>query len=572
MRPYRRQMTRMLLVSLAGTAAMIAVPLVVRGVVDGPVRRHQPGALLLLGVLAVIYGTLEAAFIFIRRWTQSETALGMETTLRRDLYEHLQRLPISFHERWQSGQLLSRATSDLAVLRRFLCFGLIFSIVNSLALAVGLGLLLRLDWPLGTLVAGSAVPIVFVNRRFCGQHLLIARRMQDQQGDLATFVEESARGIRVIKAFGRRQHMGRKFSEHANRLYQTAIGKNRLLATCSSQLDLIPNVTLGLVIAIGAVEVAEHRLSLGGLVAFVSLQTVLLWPIQSFGWIIATGQEAMTAADRVYEVLDITPSITDSPGAVVVHPRSVTGRIRFEQVGFAYPDHDGGRGRTVLTGVDLNIIPGETIAVVGATGCGKTALVSLVPRIYDVTAGRITIDDRDIRDYTLDSLRSIVGTAFEDPTLFSMSVRENLTLGHHDASESAIAEAIAVAQADFVYDLPWGLNTRIGEQGLSLSGGQRQRLALARAVLGRPRVLVLDDPLSALDVHTEARIEAALARILRETTALLVVHRPSTVVLADRVAWISDGTIRAVGTHSHLMATIPAYRAVLSASTREEVS
>jgi ATP-binding cassette subfamily B protein len=239
----------------------------------------------------------------------------------------------------------------------------------------------------------------------------------------------------------------------------------------------------------------------------------------------------------------------------------VRGALRFEGIQFAYP----GAGAPILRGVDLDVQPGETLAIVGTTGCGKTTLVSLVPRLIDATAGRITLDGRDIRDTTLDSLRSVVGVAFEEATLFSMSVRENLALGRPNATDAEIAEALSVAQADFVYDLPWGLTTRVGEQGLSLSGGQRQRLALARAVLGKPRLLVLDDPLSALDVHTESLVEEALARVLAGTTAILVVHRPSTVALADRVALLSDGVITAVGTHSHLLATVPAYRDVLSA-------
>ena len=274
-----------------------------------------------------------------------------------------------------------------------------------------------------------------------------------------------------------------------------------------------------------------------------------------------------TAADRIYEVFDLKPSIVDSPGAVALPPEQVLGRLRFERVQFRYSDAD----QPVLRRIDLDVAPGETIAIVGVTGSGKTSLVSLVPRLNDVTGGRITLDGHDIRELTLDSLRAVVGVAFEEATLFSMSVRENLTLGRADATDEEIAEALAVAQAEFVYELPWGLDTRVGEQGLSLSGGQRQRLALARAVLGKPRVLVLDDPLSALDVHTEALVEEALARVLHGTTALVVVHRPSTVALADRVALLSDGEIVAVGTHSELLATVPEYRAVLSASVDSDL-
>jgi ATP-binding cassette subfamily B protein len=292
---------------------------------------------------------------------------------------------------------------------------------------------------------------------------------------------------------------------------------------------------------------------------------MLIWPIDALGWIIANGQEAMTAADRIYEVFDVQPSIVDEPEAVRRRPAEVEGLLRFEGIGFTFPGAD----RPVLNSVDLEVRPGETLAVVGVTGSGKTSLVSLVPRLYDVTEGRITLDGTDIRGLRLDSLREIVGFAFEEPTLFSMSVRENLTLGRPDASDEEVAEALAVAQAEFVHELPWGLDTRVGEQGLSLSGGQRQRLALARAVLGKPRVLVLDDPLSALDVHTEALVEEALAQVLHGTTALIVVHRPSTVALADRVALLSGGAITAVGTHSELLASVPEYRAVLSAASLE---
>jgi ATP-binding cassette subfamily B protein len=382
--------------------------------------------------------------------------------------------------------------------------------------------------------------------------------MQDEQGDLATQVEESARGLRTVKSFGRQAFMSGQFGAGADRLRDTAVAKGRQLAGTSAQFDLIPNLTLAAVLVVGAIEVAGGRLTIGELVAFVTLQLMLIWPIESLGWIIGNAQEAMTASDRIYEVLDAPPSIMDRQNAR--RAGRVAGEVCFDNVRFSYP----GSSVPVLRGITLTVRPGETLAVVGTTGCGKTTLVSLVPRLYDVTAGRITLDGRDIRDLRLDSLREVVGVAFEEPTLFSMSVRENLALGRTDATDDEIHEALALAQADFVEDLPWGLDTRVGEQGLSLSGGQRQRLALARAILSRPRVLVLDDPLSALDVHTEALVEKALAGVLADTTALLVVHRPSTIALADRVALLSGGVIAATGTHSELLATVPAYRAVLS--------
>jgi ATP-binding cassette, subfamily B, bacterial len=370
-------------------------------------------------------------------------------------------------------------------------------------------------------------------------------------------VEEGAHGLRVIKAFGRAEHVFSRFDERALRLQATSLEKVRVSARFWTFLEVIPNVALIIVLGFGAIAAGQGRLTMGTLVAFITLMLSLVWPVASLGFLLSMTQEAMTAADRITEVLDTEPSVPDG-SLELVHPQ---GRLRFRGVGFRFPDgrHD------VLHDVNLDLAAGETIAVVGATGSGKTVLTSLVPRLYDVTAGSVTIDGHDLRSLTLDSLRTVVATAFEDPTLFSMSVRENLTLGHPDASADQVAEALEVAQAGFVHELPWGLDTRIGEQGMSLSGGQRQRLALARAVLARPTVLVLDDTLSALDVHTEALVEQALRRVLVDVTAIVVAHRASTVLLADRVALLQDGTITHVGTHAELLAEVPAYRSLLAA-------
>jgi ATP-binding cassette subfamily B protein len=559
-------MVTMVAAAALGVGASIVVPLVTQRVVDGPVMDGDPSGLPLLGALALGLGVAEALMAFIRRWIHATVAAGLENQIRTDLYAHLQRLPIAFHDQWQTGQLVSRAGSDLSVIRRFISFGLIFLLINTATYVTVSILLINLYWPLGVLVAFGAVPLGFISRRFEQRYLVMSRRMQDQQDEVATFVEESAVGIRAIKSFGRRRHVAARFDRGAAGLRDLGVGKARLVARYWPLFDIVPNVLLATVLVVGSLAVARGDLTIGGLVAFVTLMLMLVWPIDSLGWLLTTGQEAATAADRLYEVLDTKPSIVDRPGAVEV--RDGRGHLRFEGVGFRYPD----AAAPVLHDIDLDVRPGETLALVGVTGSGKTSLTALVPRLYDVTAGRITLDGRDIRDLRLGSLRRLVSTAFEDPTLFSASVRENLTLGRPDSTDDEVAEALRIAQAEFVHELPWGLATRIGEQGLSLSGGQRQRLALARAVLGRPRVLVLDDPLSALDVHTEALVEAALTRVLAGTTAVLVVHRPSTVALADRVALLEGGTITAVGTHSVLMATVPSYRSVLSATADERAA
>jgi ATP-binding cassette subfamily B protein len=566
LRPYTFQMVLMALAAGGAMGAGIVIPLVIQAVVDGPVRHREAGALPLLGLAALAFGIAEAVLNFVRRWIQSNAALGMEAEIRSALYAHLQRLSVAFHGRWQSGQLLSRATTDLSVIRRFLSFGLIFLLVNAITYVTVIVLLLRLYWPLGLLVAVTAIPLFAAAKHFGHQYLQVSRRQQDQQGDLATEIEETAHGMRTIKAYGRSLEVFRRFDRRARLLHDTAVGKARLVARFWALLELVPTVTLGVVLVVGAVAVHAGDLTLGGLVAFASLHLMLAWPIEAMGWILANGQEAMTAADRVYEVFDAEPTVVDSPAAVPLERPE--GRLRFEGVGFRYPDGEF----AVLHGVDLTIEPGETLALVGVTGSGKTTLANLVPRLHDPTRGRVTIDGHDLRDVTLESLRRRVATAFEDPVLFSMSIRENLTLGRPDASGEDLAEALRVTRAEFVYDLPWGLDTRIGEQGMSLSGGQRQRLALARAVVVKPAVLVLDDPLSALDVHTEQQVEEALRRVLAGTTALVVAHRPSTVALADRVALLEDGRIAAVGRHTDLLETVPAYRAVLSAKADEEVT
>jgi ATP-binding cassette subfamily B protein len=562
LRPHIAAMTIMLLTALAGVGLSIAIPLVTKAMIDGPIAHHEVGPIVPLGLLALGLGVLEAFFVWWRRWVQSEAVLEVETAIRRDLYARLQELPMGFHGQWQSGQLLSRVTNDLSSIRRFTGFGLLFLIINVTQLVVVTGVLLHMYWPLGLVVAAASLPIIYLSNRFERKYVLVSRRVQDEQGDLATKAEEGAVGIRVIKSFGRSRHMSRQYDAAARSLYETSMDKVRLSAKFWTFLEVIPNLAVVVVLLLGALGVGRGDLTLGTLVAFITLMLSLVWPIASLGYILAMAQEAMTAAARVLEIFDTEPTIV-SGTRVLESPR---GHLRFEGVGFAFPDQPD---EPVLRDVDLEVAPGETVAIVGATGSGKTTLTALVPRLYDVTAGRVTIDGVDVRELELTDLRTVVATAFEEPTLFSMSARENLTLGRSDATEEEIEQALDVAQAQFVHDLPWGLDTRIGEQGMSLSGGQRQRLALARAVLAQPRILVLDDTLSALDVHTEKLVEEALRRVLADATGIVVAHRASTVLLADKVALLQGGTITHVGRHSELLATVPAYRELLAADAEE---
>jgi ATP-binding cassette subfamily B protein len=560
LRPYRGYLIFMLVVATAAMIVQSIVPLVTARLIDGPIARHDTAGMYPLIGLALLFGVAEAFLFAIRRRAMTFSALAIESDLRRDFYERLQHLPVSFHDRWPSGQLLSRVTADLSTLRRFVGFMAVFFVANIAVIAVILAMLIRLHPVLGLSVLLAMLPLVVGARYYERRYNAQARRAQDLNGDLATGVEESVLGIRVIKSFGRRAELLRTFTGDSDRLRRAELSKNTTLAQFWTLIGTYPQLILAGVTFFGILAVSKHSLTTGELVAFITLQLRLNWPLMSMGWLMAGTEEAVAATARLFEVFDSVNDITD-PAEPAVLPAGRDGaRLTFEGVAFRFP----GAANDTLSQIDLEIEPGETMALVGATGAGKTVLTSLVSRLHDVSAGVIRIDGRPITELALDELRACVSVAFEDPTLFSASVRENIALGRPDADDADIAEAIEIARAGFVYDLPFGVHTRVGEQGLSLSGGQRQRLAVARAVLGRPRILVLDDPLSALDVHTEALVEQELRRVLVSTTALIVAHRASTVLLADRVALLDGGRIVAVGRHSELLASNRLYRELLS--------
>ncbi len=560
LRPEIWKLAAMLAAAIIAVCAEISIPLFIKAVIDGPIQHGDRAALIPLGLAVAALGVTQALLSFYRRWVQAHAITELERRMRDDIYAHLQHLHAGFHDEWQSGQLLSRATTDLSAIRRFAGFGLVFFITNIVTFVVVVVLLIRLNWWLGVLTGLVFMPVLVLCLKFERRYRVLSRRAQDQEGDLATYVGESATGIRVLKALGRRDEAALRHRHQADRVYRTQVAKARLRGTFWAGLDLVPNAVIGLILLLGALAVGRSVLTLGGLVAFITLTLQLVWPIEAMGYILASGQEAATAAQRVYELLDAEPAIT-GPDRPAARPRRGPGRLTFDRVSFRYP----GATRPVLDGISLDVAPGETVALVGGTGSGKTTLLSLVPRLADVTGGAILLDGTDIRKIPVPQLRAAVGCAFEDPTLFSASVRENVSLGVPDATDEQILAAIEAAQAGFVSSLPWGLDTRIGEQGMSLSGGQRQRIALARAILTRPSVLLLDDPLSALDVHTEAKVTAALRGLLGTSTTLIVAHRPSTVLLADRVALLDGGVVAALDSHRNLLRREPRYRALMSA-------
>ncbi|EXJ50452.1 ABC transporter ATP-binding protein [Microbacterium sp. MRS-1] len=558
--------------ALVASLLALSIPLVLEVLVQGPIAAGASATgdrnqLVWGAALILVLGLLEAVMVWLRRWFVLAPSTKVEYDLRTSFYQRLQRLPVAFHDRWQSGQLLSRMMQDISMLRRWMAFGIVLLVVNLLTILVGMALLFRWHWALGVTFLVVCAPLWYAGYRFEKTYGTLARQSQDQAGDLATSVEESVHGIRVLKAFGRGKHALLKFTRQAETLRETELSKARAVGWIWFWLVLLPEIAFALCLGVGIVLQQLGQLGIAELVAFFAMATVLRWPMESIGFLFSFLLDARTASDRIFEVFDEENTITD-PAAPVVLGAS-RGALAFEGVHFRYQDA-AARERDLLDGIDLTLVPGETMALVGLTGSGKTTLTTLPARLYDVTAGRVTIDGVDVRDLTLKELRTHVGMAFEDSTLFSQTVRENVLLGREDLApgsaqaEAVLREALAVAQAGFVDELPDGVDTIIGEEGLSLSGGQRQRLALARAIAVRPAVLVLDDPLSALDVDTEALVEDALRDVMADTTTLVIAHRPSTVTLADRVALLEEGRITAVGTHTELLRTSEHYRHVIS--------
>ena len=567
--------------AIAGAIVALSIPVVLSWIVDGPLTTNDPNQIFpAVGLIAAL-GVLEAILVALRRWLVLKPGTHVDGKMRTDIHDHLQRLPVSFHDKWQSGQLLSRAMSDVSTVRRWLSFGFVMLTVNVITLVIGFSMLFVWNPVLGAVFTLCALPMFYFGIRFDFRYRKLSRAGQDQAGDVATAVEESVHGIRVLKSFGRSTYAIDNFTDRATSLRATELVKGRANGNLALSLTALQAFAYAMTLLVGIYLASTGAITVGTLFAFFTTVAVLRWPIDSIGYLMQLTIDARNALDRFFEVMSAPVRVHEAEQPVSLPAAS--GALVFENVHFRFDDANETRAATtpdLLRGVNLEVRPGETMALVGLTGCGKTTLTALTTRLYDVTGGRILIDGIDIRDVRLTDLRTRVAMAFEDATLFSASVRENVMLGRPDLllatdemsrerAETLLAQALDIAQAEFVYQLPDGLDTKIGEEGLSLSGGQRQRLALARAIVTQPAVLVLDDPLSALDVTTEQLVEAALRRVLAATTALIVAHRPSTVMLADRVALLHDGVIADVGTHTELLARSALYRHVMLSESDE---
>lgn len=557
-----------MLTAFAATLTALAMPQVLSWLVNDVIAGGASmTVVLIVGVIVVGLGLLEAVFLYLRRVFTIDPAARVEYGMRTGLFAHLQRLPLAFHDAWESGQLLSRTMTDLNFLRRWLGFGLIMLFTDVVTIIAGIVLMWRSAGILSLIYLCGALPLIVMVWQFTLRFQRISRLGQDQAGDLATNVEQSVHGIRVLKAFGRADHALEQYSELADKVRDTEVRKGRLTAAFDAILLVLPELALGVALLVGLFHVAEGEITIGGLSAFFATAMILTGSVTMLGQQLGNAAAAVAILDRHDEVAGEVPSIVDPEHPEPFTAAQARGELEFRGVAFRYQDAQ--EGDEILRTIDLKVRRGETLAIVGVTGSGKSTLLQLVPRLYDVTAGAVIVDGHDVRNVSLEELRAATAVAFEDATLFSGSVRENVMLGAdpshtEEEAESLLNLALATADAGFAYDLPNGLDTRIGEQGLSLSGGQRQRIALARAIAVRPKILLLDDPLSALDTATEERVTGRLREVLEGTTTLVVAHRTSTVALADRVALIDDGRVIAVGTHAELMERDPRYRFVMA--------
>ncbi|NJC56813.1 ATP-binding cassette subfamily B protein [Brevibacterium marinum] len=554
-----------LALTLLANAIQLVIPLITGHIIDGPIADRELSGLWLpvLGVLAI--GIAEAVALWGRRILVAPVVAQWEITWRSRLFERLQYTSVAVHDSWESGQLLSRAINDLSQLRRFFAFGIPFLVATPLVIIIGTIVLTVLQPVFGLIILIMAVPTVATVTVFEKRYRTVSRRSQDTVGEITTEVEESIQGIRILKSFGRSPWAAQRFSRLSRRFQGLEVRKAKLDSWFWSVLILLPTLAQAAIVAVGTWGVVQGWTTIGTVVAAVTISMVLRMPIEMLGFLLADALMALTAAARYWEVIDIRHDITDADGRIEDTPDvgRYTGELDFADVDFHFADTD----RDTLRSLDLHIDPGQTVAIVGPTGSGKTTLASLIPRLQDVTGGSVRIDGTDIRDLPVNEVRNLVSVAFEDPILFSTSVAENVSMGAPGVDEDAIWQALEITAArDFVERLPEGLDTQVGEQGLSLSGGQRQRLALARAVIGQPRILVLDDPLSAVDVDTEDRVQRALREILPDSTTLIIAHRPSTSALADAVAVLDGGRIVALGTHEELLESSPLYRELMGAS------
>jgi ATP-binding cassette subfamily B protein len=564
-------------VGLAWTAAKVTVPSLVQGAIDHAILPRDSEALVRWAIAIFGAAVVAAAFTGLRRYWAFRESRMVEARLRDRLFAHIQRLHFAYHDRTQTGELMSRSNTDLQQIQSLIVL-IPLTISNAVTVAAVTVILAVINWQLALLALGSLPLLNYLGKRFSTRLHPEVLAIQSESAQLASVVEESVSGVRVVKGFGSQGVQARRLATEAGDVYGASMAAARVRARYLPAMELLPNIGLILVLGYGGHQVLTGTLTLGQLVEFNVYIYLLIWPLRMLGMIVAQGQRAVASAERVAEVLHAEPVVVDpahpvslprpsSPNGDGTRSHKGLGAVRFEGVTFAYE----GRADPVLDGLDLTIDAGESIAIVGPTGSGKSTIARLLPRFYDIGDGCITLDGVDVRAVSLTELRRAVGLVFEETFLFSDTIAGNIAFADPDADPARIEQAARLAGAhEFVQELPDGYATEIGERGFSLSGGQRQRIAIARALLADPRVLILDDATSSVDPTKEHEIRDALAEVMLDRTTIVIAHRPATIALADRVVLLDGGAVVADGTHSGLLATSERYREVLAAAEARE--
>jgi ABC-type multidrug transport system fused ATPase/permease subunit len=556
LRPYRWSLALSIALAVGSQAASLGLIRLTQSVIDEAIRpRDERMLLILVGVIAGL-GALKAVLMVARRFISGRQALGVEFDMRNALYSHLLRLSFGFYDRHQTGQLMSRATVDLQGVRFFLGYGLIFFSQNLLTILGAVALMLWTDWRLSLIAFAIAPAVIWLAYRYSRVSHPVLRDVQQRMADVATVAEENIVGVHVVKSFAQEEQEAAKFSRRSEAVFERTIDANRQRSLYVPLLSFVPLLAQAAVLLGGGWMVVHNQLTVGEFFAFNLYVSMLIMPLRMLGMWIGQSQRATASGERIFQILDEPEEIAARPEAPPLPPGE--GRVAFEGVTFGYH-----RERPVLQDIELEIEPDQNIAIIGHTGSGKTTLTALVPRFYDATEGRVTVDGADVRDVTLTSLRRAIAVISQDPFLFSTTVRENIAFGAPDATDEGIERAARLAQAhEFVAELPQGYDTVIGERGITLSGGQRQRIAIARAIVTNPRILILDDATASVDATTEAKIRLGLREAMRGRTTLIIAHRLSTISLADEIVVLDHGRVAARGTQAELAETSPVYREI----------
>jgi len=546
------------------TGFALAVPWLLAWIIDMGFQHGQIGPLLLVALAILVTSSLRGLFAYGQGYLSQAVSCLVAYDLRDRVYDHLQRLSFSFHDEAETGQLMSRLTVDIEAVRNFIPLGLLRALLAFVTFGAVSIILFRLDWHLA-LVTMICVPILILLT------VQVARRLrpmwqsvQNETGALGTVMQESLSGVRVVKAFAREEFEIAKFDAKNRELRELNLGAMRLSAWNQPLMVMVLNVITVLIVWIGGVAVIGHQLSLGTLVAVTQYILLLGTPVRTFGYMVTWFMRGLSGGTRIFGVLDADPEITDVPGAKAL--QYVQGRVRFENVSFAY-----GNGPDVLHDITIDAHPGQIIALLGATGSGKSTILHLLPRFYDPTSGRILIDGLDIREVTQTSLRRNVGLVLQDVFLFNATLRENIAYGAANATTEQIIAAAKIARLhDFISSLPDGYDTWVGERGVTLSGGQKQRVAIARTILLDPRILILDDSTSSVDMETEYLIQQALDEVMRDRTTFVVASRLRTIKHADQILVLDKGRIVERGTHTTLLEKGGIYAQIYDLQLREQ--